>query len=438
VADAKISALTDATDFESADEFPLARAGATLKANGSYVLSFVEAALTSLYQPLDSDLTAIAALTTTSFGRGLLTLANAAAGQTALGLVIGANVEAWDADLDDVAALTPTNDDILQRKSGHWTNRTMAQLIADLSALGTTFQPLDSDLTAIAALTTTAFGRGLLTAANAAGLGITAADVGALAATAAAGGDLTGNYPNPTIGSAKVTTAKLAAAVTLDAIATANATGANIAMNSHKLTGLSAGSGAGDSVRYEQALLSGAVTAADGSIVVAGTGVAPTVATGTLDAIAAAHAPAANWSNNSHKITSVSNGTAAQDAATVAQLGVTDRTSGTSTSGTPGTAVASITAGAGNQLVAWTCHAAQTSAAGTQLTVTITYTDSTTTTATSPASSTSTVLVNAGGILIAGTLTAGSAKEVSSIAVITAGTGTGSRVAAIAAMEVPQ
>lgn len=37
-------------------------------------------------QPLDADLTAIAALSTTSFGRSLLTLADAAAGRTALGL----------------------------------------------------------------------------------------------------------------------------------------------------------------------------------------------------------------------------------------------------------------------------------------------------------------------------------------------------------------
>lgn len=43
-------------------------------------------ALAALYQPLDSDLTAIAALTTTAFGRSLLELANAGAGRTALGL----------------------------------------------------------------------------------------------------------------------------------------------------------------------------------------------------------------------------------------------------------------------------------------------------------------------------------------------------------------
>ena len=41
---------------------------------------------------------------------------------------------------------------MVQRKAGAWTNRTLAQLISDLAALGTTFQPLDSDLTAIAAL----------------------------------------------------------------------------------------------------------------------------------------------------------------------------------------------------------------------------------------------------------------------------------------------
>ncbi len=261
MADLKISQLTDGGDLQATDELPLARSGATVRTNGTGILDFLTpsfdaagaaAAAQAASQPLDSDLTAIAALATTSFGRALLTLADAAALRTTGGLVIGTNVEAWDADLDDIAALTPTNDDIVQRKAGHWTNRTMAQLISDLAALGTTFQPLDSDLTAIAALTTTSFGRGLLTAANAAGLGITAADVGALGATAAAGGDLSGNYPNPTIGSAKVTVAKLAAAVTLDAIATANATGADISMNSHKITNLTNGSGAQDAAAFGQ------------------------------------------------------------------------------------------------------------------------------------------------------------------------------------------
>lgn len=67
--------------------------------------------------------------------------------------------------LAGIAALTPADNDILQRKSGAWTNRTMAQLKTDLSlsksdvGLGNVDnvqqQPIDSDLTAIAGLTPT-------------------------------------------------------------------------------------------------------------------------------------------------------------------------------------------------------------------------------------------------------------------------------------------
>lgn len=74
-----------------------------------------------------------------------------------------------DADLTAIAALTPSNDDVIQRKSGAWTNRTIAQLLTDLG-LASLYQPLDSDLTSIAALSTTSFGRGLLALANAAAL----------------------------------------------------------------------------------------------------------------------------------------------------------------------------------------------------------------------------------------------------------------------------
>ena len=40
-----------------------------------------------------------------------------------------------DSDLTAIAALTPSNDDVLQRKAGAWTNRTLAQLGADLQTV---------------------------------------------------------------------------------------------------------------------------------------------------------------------------------------------------------------------------------------------------------------------------------------------------------------
>jgi hypothetical protein len=66
---------------------------------------------------------------------------------------LDAEKQPLDADLTAIAALAPSNDDIMQRKAGAWTNRTLAQLLADLSAVGTTFQPLDSDLTSWAGVT---------------------------------------------------------------------------------------------------------------------------------------------------------------------------------------------------------------------------------------------------------------------------------------------
>ena len=61
--------------------------------------AITSAAVAAGYQPLDSDLTAIAALTTTSFGRSLLTQADAATARTTLGAgtgTIGGTVGATD------------------------------------------------------------------------------------------------------------------------------------------------------------------------------------------------------------------------------------------------------------------------------------------------------------------------------------------------------
>lgn len=106
----------------------------------------VESDVTSLIadlaakQPLDSDLTAIAALSTTAFGRALLALADAAALRTAGGLGTAAVV-----DTGTSAANVPT-----------------------ITQADARYQPLDSDLTAIAALSTTSYGRSVLALADAA------------------------------------------------------------------------------------------------------------------------------------------------------------------------------------------------------------------------------------------------------------------------------
>lgn len=137
-------------------------------------------------QPLDSDLTAIAALTTVAYGRGLLELADAAALRSAAELVLGTNIyskaavdagfQPLDADLTSIAALTTTSfGRSLLESANASALRTLAGLIlgTDIyskAAVDSGFQPLDADLTAIAALTTTSFGRSVLEAANAAAL----------------------------------------------------------------------------------------------------------------------------------------------------------------------------------------------------------------------------------------------------------------------------
>lgn len=63
------------------------------------------------------------------------------------------------------------------------------------------------------------------------------------------------------------------------------------------------------------------VSAGDTSIHVGYTDPAnPTVTTGALDQIATLHPPAGDWSNASHKVTDLANGTAAQDAAAFGQI----------------------------------------------------------------------------------------------------------------------
>lgn len=90
--DPNIAAAVAGAGLTGAGGSPLAvgaGTGITVNANDVAVDTSVIATLAAVaagYQPLDSDLTAIAALTTTAYGRGFLDLADAAAGRTKLGL----------------------------------------------------------------------------------------------------------------------------------------------------------------------------------------------------------------------------------------------------------------------------------------------------------------------------------------------------------------
>lgn len=148
-------------------------AGTVAAADDSRITGALSAATAATtYQPLDSDLTAIAALSTTSFGRSLLTQADAAAARSTLGAGTG------DGTVTGVTATGPITSSggtapvistsmatarILGRTTAGagvaeeisvGTGLTLSA--GSLSVTANTFQPLDSELTAIAGLTSAA------------------------------------------------------------------------------------------------------------------------------------------------------------------------------------------------------------------------------------------------------------------------------------------
>jgi len=170
---ANVSAAVSGTDYATPSGVATAVSDHAAAVDPHGDRSYADAAIAALsgtYQPLDSDLTAIAALATSTFGRSLLTQADAATARSTL----GAGTSSFDGAFSSLSGKPTT-------LAGYG--------IADA-------QPLDSDLTAIAALTTTAFGRGLLALADASALRIAAGlggaavlNVGTAAGTVAAGDD---------------------------------------------------------------------------------------------------------------------------------------------------------------------------------------------------------------------------------------------------------
>lgn len=188
-------ALADATAARGA----LGLGTAATAASTSFDAAGAAAAAQAASQPLDSDLTAIAAVATTSFGRSFLALADAAAARTAIG------AQQSDTELTALAGTTSAADKgIYYTGSGTASTYDLGTFARGLLALttassvrdylgltiGTNVQAFDSDLAAIAALTTTSYGRSFLPLADAAaartllGLGTAAtADTGTTSGT---------------------------------------------------------------------------------------------------------------------------------------------------------------------------------------------------------------------------------------------------------------
>lgn len=144
-ADTKISALTDGGACLSTDDIPVVRSAANRRCQ------------LSAFQPLDDQLTDVAGLTTTDngviIGNGSnFVVESGATLKTSLGLTIGTNVQAYDADLTTYAGITPSAN--VQTMLGSADNSAIRSNIG--LAIGTNVQAYDGELAALAGLTSAA------------------------------------------------------------------------------------------------------------------------------------------------------------------------------------------------------------------------------------------------------------------------------------------
>ena len=182
---AAIAGLTSAADkgiqftgTGTAAVFDLTTAGKALldDVDASAQRTTLGLAIGTNVQAYDAELAAIAGLTSaadkgiqftgtgtaavfdlTTAGKALLDDVDASAQRTTLGLAIGTNVQAYDAQLADVAGLSPTDNGVIIGNGTNFVVESAATLKTSLGlTIGTDVQAYDADLAAIAGLTSAA------------------------------------------------------------------------------------------------------------------------------------------------------------------------------------------------------------------------------------------------------------------------------------------
>lgn len=113
----KISDMPDASSLSGAEVVPVVQSGANRKVSFSTLLTWVKSQFTK------SDV-GLGNVDNTSDANKPVSTAQ----QTAIN-----GKQDVDSDLTAIAGLSPSNDDIIQRKAGAWTNRTVAQYKTDLA-----------------------------------------------------------------------------------------------------------------------------------------------------------------------------------------------------------------------------------------------------------------------------------------------------------------
>ena len=153
--------ITGFSEYQSGEFLSVAQGG-TGAVTATAARTALGISIGSDVQAFDADLSAIAALShedskfIVSDGTTWVTESGATA-RASLGLTIGTNVQAFDQQLADVAGLTPSAGNVIIGDGSNFVTETGSTLRSSLGlAIGTDVQAFDADLSAIAGLTPTA------------------------------------------------------------------------------------------------------------------------------------------------------------------------------------------------------------------------------------------------------------------------------------------